>query len=93
MEPTRREFSDYPRFDMRPRVVSWEELVAALWPYVGDADWAISTLRDLWNMGAPVPKVFPWEPDRRVLLPRQFARWWREVSERRGFRPEPPSMP
>ncbi|MFQ5433480.1 MAG: hypothetical protein ACE5FD_01250, partial [Anaerolineae bacterium] len=47
-------------------------------------------LHDLWQMGAPVPGSGPGRPERRVLLPSQFAAWWAVVCKKYG---EPPRWP
>lgn len=70
--------------EMGPRLVTERELFRVLWPYIAEYPWARDALRDLWRMGAPVPNPAPDGSEQRVLLPRQFAKWWRDVAERMG---------
>ena len=68
-----------------PRIVTERELIQALWPYIQGYPWAMDALRDLWRMGAPVPHASPSGEEQRVLLPTQFAKWWRDVAHRMGY--------
>jgi len=70
--------------DMQPRIVSWEEIQRALEPLLAGQEWARKELHDLWEMGAPMPQA-EGEPERRILLPTQFAQWWAEVGKRHGL--------
>ncbi len=64
--------------DLRPKCVSYGELRRVLLPHCLGWGWAENAIRDLWLMGAPIP-VGPGEPERRILLPTQFRKWWAEV--------------
>ena len=69
----------------KPRVVTEADLVEVLTPYIVGFPWALDTIGDLWRMGAPDPSPrYPGAPERRVLLPGAFARWWAEVQARAG---------
>lgn len=69
----------------RPRVVTEADLVATLTPYIVGYPWALDTIGDLWRMGAPDPSPrLPGTPERRILNPGQFAKWWKDVAERAG---------
>ena len=68
------------------RVVTWNQLLKVVLPFVGDYPWAMDVLGDLWRMGAPSPdSIVGMTGERRVLLPVQFAQWWEDVQERRGL--------
>ena len=71
--------------DLRPRIVTEEELVRVLLPYIQGYPWAYDALRDLWRMGAPTPDSGPGVPERRILLPSQFRKWWEDVRRRMGY--------
>jgi len=75
--------------ELGARIVSEAELFAALWPYIAHYPWAQDALRDLWRMGAPVPHRGPRGEELRVLLARQFAKWWADVAERAGIEASP----
>lgn len=69
----------------KPRIVTEADLVEVLTPYIIGFPWALDTIGDLWRMGAPDPSPrYPGAPERRVLLPGAFARWWAEVCDRAG---------
>lgn len=72
---------------MRPRIVSWANLVRALGPYL-DTRSLRHDLHDLWMMGAPIPQKDPNAPQKRVLLPTQFAAWWLNMARRHGLNTE-----
>ncbi len=75
-------YSQIPR-KVRPRFLSWDELrriVYGKFPEFITYSWVESTLRDLWNLGAPDPAT--WE--RRLILPRKFQQWAHETGERIG---------
>lgn len=71
--------------DLGPRIFTYNELRARLWPYIGAWPWAQKELHDLWMMGAPIPNqgvpAHEFE-EQRILLPSQFRRWWEEVARR-----------
>jgi hypothetical protein len=83
-----------------PRLVTFPQLVAKLYPYVQGYKWGIETIHDLWIKGAPMPEdrcpnnrpcnKFP-ECDhiRRVILPNYFAEWWTDVGGRLGSEMSP----
>ena len=74
----------------RPRIVTEAELVATLAPYMMGYSWALDTIGDLWRMGAPDPSPrLPGTPERRVLNPGQFAKWWADVAARAGVEMAP----
>ena len=68
----------------QPRLVTYQELKAKLEPLCNGWPWALDAIRDLWLKGAPVP-TGPHTPETRILLPGQFAAWWREVQARQGL--------
>lgn len=76
----------------QPRIVSLKELRDKLIPLIGGYAWADAALNDLWLMGAPVPESAPCScrdirqcpHTKRVLLPGQFAKWWKDVADRQG---------
>ena len=69
----------------KPRIVTEADLVATLAPYMTGYPWALDTIGDLWRMGAPDPSPrLPGTPERRILLPGQFAKWWADVAARAG---------
>lgn len=72
---------------MQPRIVSWADLVRALGPYL-DTRSLRYDLHDLWLMGAPIPQSDPTAPQKRVLLPGQFAAWWLTMAQRHGLNTE-----
>lgn len=69
---------------MEPRFVTLSELRAKLLPYCFGYKWAEDAIVDLWKKGAPLP-VAPGMPETRVLLPKQFAKWWEDVAQRMGY--------
>ena len=71
---------------VRARLVTKEQLVATLLPYIVGYPWALDTIEDLWRMGAPVPSWRPGQgPEVRVLLAGAFRRWWEDVRRRQGL--------
>ena len=68
----------------QPRIVSLAELQEVLLPLCFGDKWAESTIVDLWKLGAPVP-VAPGDPEKRILLPNQFKKWFADFSQRVGF--------
>lgn len=69
-----------------PRIVTLKELQAVLFRYTFGWKWAEDAIVDLWKKGAPIPQA-EGQPERRVLLPGQFAMWWAEVAQRMGYAP------
>jgi len=83
-----------------PRMVTLKELWDKLYPYVAGWAWGEDAIVDLWNLGAPdpqhsmCPQVIehsgPPCPTRqcphvkRLLIPKQFAKWWQEVQQRQA---------
>lgn len=72
---------------MQARIVSWADLTKALGPYL-DKRSLVHDLHDLWRMGAPIPNKNPYAPQKRVLLPQQFAAWWAYIAQRHSLNPE-----
>lgn len=78
---------------MRPRVVTLPELIRVLGPRLHGWKWAEEALVDLWKLGAPSPDSGPCpckDPRKcphvkRLLLPGQFEKWWKEVCARMGY--------
>ena len=70
-----------------PRIVSEAQLRAVLLPLLALDRWAADTIGDLWRRGAPVPQRGAQGEELRILLPIQFATWWRDVAVRHGFMP------
>jgi len=71
--------------DMGPRIVSIEELRRVCLPICAGYAWGLGTIVDLWKKGAPVPQRDPHAPERRVLLPGQFRKWYEDVAQRKGL--------
>lgn len=77
---------------MQPRIVSLKELRDKLIPQIGGYGWADDALNDLWLLGAPDPSSRPCNcrdirrctHTKRILLPSQFQKWWKDVAERTG---------
>lgn len=69
-----------------PRIVTLQELQKVLFRYTFGWKWAEDAIVDLWKKGAPIPQA-EGQPERRVLLPGQFALWWAELSGRMGYAP------
>lgn len=67
----------------QPRIVTLAELNRKLTPLCQGNRWALSTIKDLWTKGAPVPTV-PGEPEKRILLPGQFKAWWDDLNRTLG---------
>lgn len=65
-------------------IVSRAQLYRKLAPYCHGWGWATDAIDDLWKLGAPVPRRSSREPVKRIILPSQFKKWWREVAERNG---------
>lgn len=59
----------------QPRVVTFADLQRSLSRFLHTKS-AKADLYDLWRMGAPIPQNNPRAPEKRVLLPGQFAQWW-----------------
>lgn len=74
---------------MQPKIVTFEQLLTTLWPFIGQYRWARHELHDLWKQGAPIPNqiVLPGQEhkEKRILLPTQFKAWWEEVNRRHGL--------
>ncbi len=68
---------------MQPRIVTLQELEKVLVPLCMGNKWALSTIKDLWTKGAPVPQPAG-EPERRILIPAQFELWWDDLNQRLG---------
>lgn len=68
----------------KPRIVTLAELQRVLHRYTFGYKWAEDAIVDLWKLGAPLPQPAN-EPERRVLLPGQFAKWWAELAQRMGY--------
>lgn len=62
---------------LTPRIVTFDDLKKALSRYLHTKS-AERDLHDLWKMGAPIPNKNPNAPEKRVLLPNQFAAWWQQ---------------
>jgi hypothetical protein len=73
-----------PGQQMQPRIVTLAELNQRLVPLCQGNRWALSTIRDLWLKGAPVP-TGPGEAQKRILLPRQFQAWWNDLRQTLGM--------
>lgn len=69
---------------LQPKIVTLADLKATLLPYCFGWKWAETAITDLWLMGAPMP-TGPGQPEQRILLPNQFAKWWGEVQTRMGL--------
>jgi len=69
-----------------PRIVTLKELQTVLIRYTFGWKWAEDAIVDLWKKGAPIPQP-EGMPERRILLPGQFALWWAEVAGRMGYAP------
>lgn len=78
-----------------PRLITYPELYRELEVYTRGWPWAKDAIRDLWLIGAPMPmdkcpgntpcKAYPsCNHIRRVLIPEQFAKWWKEVGDRQA---------
>jgi len=68
----------------KPRIVTLAELQRVLKRYTFGMKWAEDAVVDLWRTGAPMPQLAG-QPERRVLLPGQFAKWWAELAQRMGY--------
>lgn len=68
-----------------PRIVTEAELKLSLTPLLIHDKWAQDTIGDLWRMGAPTPDSGPNTIERRILLPKQFQKWFDDVAQRHGF--------
>lgn len=68
---------------MQPRIVTLAELKAKLLPICLGNKWGEGTIVDLWKKGAPVPQP-EGEPERRILIPGQFKKWWDDLHQRLG---------
>lgn len=68
----------------QPRIVSLQELQLRLIPVCRGDQWALGSIVDLWKKGAPIPTL-PGQPEKRILLPTQFKKWWDDVHQRLGI--------
>ena len=68
----------------QPKIVTLKELRRVLLRYTHGWEWAEKAILDLWQMGAPIPQD-EGQPERRILMPTQFMKWWGEVQERMGY--------
>lgn len=73
-----------PQVVNQPRIVTLAELESRLIPLCYGNKWALSTIKDLWTKGAPVPQP-EGEPERRVLIPEQFEKWFNDLNSGLGF--------
>jgi hypothetical protein len=86
----------------QPRIITWNDLLTTVYPYIEGYPWALDTLGDLWRMGAPDPQSSidtthtaasalmmptPELQEKRILLPSQFKKWWQDVCNRQGLDP------
>ncbi len=69
---------------LQPKIVTLSEIKSTLLPYCVGYKWAEDSIVDLWKMGAPVPQP-EGEPERRILIPTQFQKWWDDVQKRMSF--------
>lgn len=70
---------------MKPKILTFDELMRVLGPKTHGWPWAIDAIHDLWKTGAPVPNQHRGQPERRIISPGQFAKWWGEVQQRMGI--------
>jgi hypothetical protein len=73
----------------KPRIVTWDQMQAALLPHIRGYSWAMDTLGDLWRMCTPTPNQVL-RPDSigtemRIILPNDFAAWWEDVRQKMGI--------
>ena len=73
-----------PKQVEQPRIVTLAELEKKLTPLCYGNKWALSTIKDLWTKGAPVPTV-EGEAEKRILIPEQFKKWWDDLNYGLGF--------
>jgi len=73
-----------PSSQQKPKIVTLVELQSVLAPYVLGNKWAENAIVDLWKLGAPIP-VAVGQPEQRVLLPGQFAKWWADLAQQMGY--------
>jgi hypothetical protein len=73
-----------PQQANEPRIVTLAELKAKLEPMCHGDKWALSAISDLWKKGAPIPQPAG-EPERRILIPEQFALWYADFQQRLGI--------
>jgi hypothetical protein len=77
----------------QPRMMTYAELWAKIFPFVRGYKWGADTVWDLWKSGRVVPqdrcpggKPCPEYPNckhvRHILLPAQLEKWWGDVAER-----------
>lgn len=69
---------------LQPKIVTLPEIKRALLPFCVGYKWAEGAIVDLWKTGAPVPQP-EGEPERRILIPTQFQKWWEDVQKRMSF--------
>lgn len=77
----------------KPRIVTWNQMQAAILPHIQGYPWALDTLGDLWRMCTPTPNQVL-RPDTagtetRIVLPNDFATWWADVQQRMGIDKSP----
>lgn len=68
----------------QPRIVTLKELQDKLLPMCHGDKWAEGAIVDLWKKGAPIPQPAG-EPERRILIPEQFALWYTDFQQRLGI--------
>lgn len=73
-----------PQQANEPRIVTLAELKAKLEPMCYGDKWALDAITDLWKKGAPIPQPAG-EPERRILIPEQFALWYADFQKRLGI--------
>lgn len=69
---------------LQPRIVTLAELRKRLLPMAMGDKWAEGAIVDLWKKGAPIPQP-EGEPERRILIPEQFAAWYSDFQKRLGI--------
>jgi hypothetical protein len=69
---------------LQPRIVTLAELKQRLLPLAHGDKWAEGAIVDLWKKGAPVPQPAG-QPERRTLIPEQFAMWFTDFQQRLGL--------
>jgi len=69
----------------KPKIMTELELKTVLAPLLVQDKWAQDTIGDLWRMGAPTPDSGPNTIEKRIILPKQFRKWFEDVANRHGF--------